>query len=199
MIKVIIFDWGGVFSKKTSLRDFCDDYAKTHNLNAEAMKKLIIELWLEARVGKGDKDMFFNELAAFSKTEVSKFKHEFISFFPFNQELFDFVREDLQGNYKLGILSNNIQAWFEPIISEYKLDELFNVITTSYGSKSAKPDLKIFKDTLKEHNVKAQECIFIDDLPKNFPPAKELGFHVIPFKNTQQCIEELTRFLNEDE
>ncbi len=196
MITTIIFDWGGVFSKKASLREFCEEYAQKHRLNSEAMQELIIKLWLNARLGKNEHN-FFDELATFANTTTKEFKEDFFPYFELNNELLEFVKEELVGNYKLGILSNNIRDWFEPIIKELDLHSIFDVIVTSYNTQNAKPDLKIFKIALQEFNENAQHCIYIDDLSKNIPPAKELGFHVIQFKNTQQCIESITRMLNE--
>ena len=123
MIKAIIFDYGGVLTKKASLRDFCDFYSKKYNLNAEKMKELMIRLWLEARVSNIDSNEFWKQLASYSNKGISKFKKDFMNFGGFRNELYDFVIENLKDKYTLGILTNQLESGLEPIIKDKKFDE----------------------------------------------------------------------------
>jgi putative hydrolase of the HAD superfamily len=93
----------------------------------------------------------------------------------------------------LALLSNQIEDWLEEVIEKYELNKLFDVIITSYNFKIAKPDISIFKETAKKLGVKPEECIYIDDLDKNIPPAKKLGMKTILFKNTKQLVEKLNK------
>jgi len=44
-----------------------------------------------------------------------------------------------------------------------ELDDLFDIIITSYRSKIAKPDIRIFKEGIKRLKIKPKEAIMIDD------------------------------------
>ena len=70
-----------------------------------------------------------------------------------------------------------------------------NVIVTSYYSRKAKPDLEIFNEIIKKLNVKAEECVYIDDLEKNIPPAIQLGMKTILFKDIKQMKKALEKIL----
>jgi len=107
----------------------------------------------------------------------------------------EYVKNKLQGKYKLAILSNQIKSWLEPILEEKKFGEIFDTIVTSYEVGSAKPDIKIYKEVLGKLNVKAEECVYIEDRIKNLEPAKILGMKTIEFKNYNQCVKDLEEIL----
>lgn len=194
-IRAIIFDYGGVFSEKASLRDFCDRLARGKDADAEAMKDLMISLWLKARVDEMDSEELFRQVADLAGTDLTEFKKKFFAFFGFRDELLAFVKNELKGTYKVGILSNNIRSWFEPIIEEKRLHDIFDVIVTSYGARIAKPDFRIFEEIVRRLDVKPDECIYIDDMKKNIPPAQELGMETILFRNFDQFRRELNHLL----
>ena len=51
----------------------------------------------------------------------------------------------------------------------------------SYKVKMTKPDPKIYELLLSEYNLKADECIFIDDTLRNVEAAEKLGIHGVRF------------------
>ena len=88
----------------------------------------------------------------------------------------------------------NLQTWCH-ILEEKKFGEIFDTIVTSYEVGSAKPDIKIYKEVLGKLNVKAEECVYIEDRIKNLEPAKILGMKTIEFKNYNQCVKDLEEIL----
>ena len=96
------------------------------------------------------------------------------------------------------MLSNQIEDWLEEIIKKYQLDQIFDVIVTSYKEKIPKPDIEIFKITVERLGVQPETCVYIDDLEKNIPPAKELGMKTILFKNIEQMKKELQELLGDN-
>ena len=89
------------------------------------------------------------------------------------------------------MLSNHIEDWLEELIEKHKLNQIFDSIVTSYNSGMAKTDINIYKKIVNDLDVKSNECIYIDDLEKNLPPAEELGMKTILFKDLEQLKEEL--------
>lgn len=195
MIKAILFDWGGVFTSNAQLGDFCKEYAEKKGIDFETFNSKMIELWDAARVGNIDSSLFWSELGNQVSVTPEQFHKDLEAFSGYKPEVLRFVKEALQGEYKLGIVSNQIETWFEPQIKKYNLKDVFDVISTSYRSRSAKPDLKIFKDTLVQLGVAGSECIYIDDMEKNIPPAQELEMKTILYSNLQQLKDNLRKYL----
>lgn len=65
----------------------------------------------------------------------------------------------------------------------------------SYQDKVIKPDREIFELLLSRYELKAEECVFFDDLVKNVEGAKQVGIHGICFKNKEQAEKELHELL----
>ena len=197
MIKAIIFDFGGVLSTDDDIPKFWQENGKKLGVDPEAGSEIALPIWMEARVGKIDSDIYWEKLGAFTKMSAEEFKKYFIGCTGFCDDLYGYIKEKLQGKYQLAILSNQIKSWFEPIADKKKFREVFDVIITSYDTGIAKPDIEIYEKTIKELGVKASECVFVDDRPKNIEPAKKLGMRVVEFRNYDQFVEDLNKILAE--
>jgi len=191
MIKAIIFDYGGVLSAEASLSSFGAIYAPKFGKNPEDFNKLIFENWDHARVNNINSKLFWKNLANFIEIDPNSLRKDFMDFFGFREEVFELIKKIKKNRYKLGLLSNQIEDWLEEIIENHKLNQTFDAIVTSYKSKIAKPDISIFKEIVEKLNVKPTECIYIDDMDKNIPPAKQLGMKTILFRDNKQLIKEL--------
>ncbi|EKD29916.1 MAG: hypothetical protein ACD_78C00214G0002 [uncultured bacterium (gcode 4)] len=191
MIKAIIFDFGGVFSTDDDIREFWQNNAEKLGVDAEEANRISLSIWFEARVGKIDSTIFWEKLGAFTKMSPESFKKYFIEYTGFRDELHQFVKENLYWKYKLAILSNQIESWLEPILEEKKFREIFDIIITSYNTGLVKPDREIYEKVIQDLNLKAEECIYIEDRPKNLEPAKNLGMNVIEFRDYDSFLKEL--------
>lgn len=63
----------------------------------------------------------------------------------------------------------------------------------SFQEKVIKPDTAIYQTLLDRYDLKAEECVFMDDTEKNLPPAGALGIRTILFQDREQAVEELER------
>ena len=61
----------------------------------------------------------------------------------------------------------------------------------SFQDRVIKPDEKIYRLLLSRYQLKAQECVFLDDTPANVEAAVRLGFAGIVFRTREQAQEEL--------
>ena len=59
-----------------------------------------------------------------------------------------------------------------------------------------KPDREIYEYLLKEYDLKAEECVFIDDREENVEAAKEIGINGIWFWNYEQAWGELEKIIS---
>lgn len=63
----------------------------------------------------------------------------------------------------------------------------------SYRVGTIKPGVEIYRLLLSQYNLKAEECIFLDDTFSNVEAAKKLGFHGICFKTKKLAEEEMRK------
>lgn len=83
--------------------------------------------------------------------------------------------------YDLYLLSNAsfMQKKYWPNI---ECSKYFDGTVVSAFERVTKPDEKIYKLLLDRFNLKAEECIFIDDSVKNIEAAEKLGFDTFYFE-----------------
>lgn len=192
MIKAIIFDYGGVLSLNWSIRSFAKDRAEKFNKDPLKSEILISKNWKKARVNKINSKLFWKNMAEFLETDEQKLKKYFIDYYKINKKVLNLIKI-LKKGYKVALLTNFIDD-LDRIIKKSKLREIFDVIITSYETKIAKPDIRIFKQTVNELKIKPEECIFIDNMEKNVHSAKKLGMKTILFKNVRQLKRDLRGF-----
>ena len=88
----------------------------------------------------------------------------------------------LRKKFRVIMLSNTNAIHFpyaERTFFSYKnrgIDEYFDKCYRSYDMKMAKPDAEIFEAILSQEQVAANQCLLLDDGPKNIEQAQKLGF-----------------------
>jgi 2-haloacid dehalogenase len=68
----------------------------------------------------------------------------------------------------------------------------FRDIVVSGDEKMVKPDAAIFHLCLQRNGLEAQDCVFIDDVPRNIAAAKSVGIDAILFESPKKLAEDLT-------
>ncbi|MCX4307293.1 MAG: HAD family phosphatase [Acetatifactor sp.] len=63
----------------------------------------------------------------------------------------------------------------------------------SYQDKVIKPMPEIYQLLIDRYGLVPEECVFMDDTPRNLEGAEKFGIHTIHFKNQAQAIEELRK------
>lgn len=63
----------------------------------------------------------------------------------------------------------------------------------SYQEKMTKPDSAVYQLLLNRYGLKAQECVFLDDTPRNVEAAVRQGMAGIVFRSQSQATEELRK------
>lgn len=61
----------------------------------------------------------------------------------------------------------------------------------SYQDKVIKPMPEIYQLLIDRYDLKPEECVFMDDTPRNLEGAAKFGIHTIHFRTQAQAIEEL--------
>ena len=93
--------------------------------------------------------------------------------------------------YKVYYLSNfSEKAKFE-CAEALDFIPLMNGGFLSYSVKMIKPDPAFYNLLLSTYNLKAEECVFIDDTPKNIKAGEDLGIKGIVYKDLEQVKKDL--------
>lgn len=99
-----------------------------------------------------------------------------------------------RNGYKVYVLSNWDAQSFPLLKKKYhKIMKLFDGIMISGEAGTLKPEAEIFMKLLNKYDLKAEECLFIDDEQHNVDGAKNVGIRTVKFdhKNISEAIEEL--------
>ncbi len=196
MIKNIVFDIGNV------LAGFAwEDFYRSFGYSEEMFEKLAdatvrSPFWNEMDRGKlSDEEL----LEGFIKND-SSIEKEIREVFENVEEIiqrFDYaipwIRELKEKGYHIYVISNfSRKAHVECIKALDFLEEIDGEIL-SYQVKLIKPSPEIYQLLCSKYNLKAEECVFIDDLPKNVEAARKEGMKGLIFESLDHSVQE--RFL----
>jgi len=97
--------------------------------------------------------------------------------------VYDFVVDLKQKGYKLAIVTSCHQELFEPCLKRHGLWSYFDVIVEANRINMSKTSSEIYDYTLQQLHLKANECLFFDDVYTSLKAAKSLGINVIAIKD----------------
>lgn len=108
----------------------------------------------------------------------------------------DWMKELKERGFKTYLLSNYPKDFFECHSAGFFpfMPYIDGKIVSAYV-EMIKPDPNIYRELLKTYDLKAQECVFIDDRRENIEAARQLGFKGILFESYEQATAEFESFL----
>ncbi|MDQ1022544.1 HAD superfamily hydrolase (TIGR01509 family) [Streptomyces umbrinus] len=112
-----------------------------------------------------------------------------------NTELIEYVR-GLRSRCRLGILSNSFVGARELETAMYQFDELVEQIIYSHEIGVCKPDKRAFEITCARLEVRAADCLFIDDYDVNIDAARAAGMQAHLFEGNEQTIARIAAHLD---
>ncbi|MER0244216.1 HAD family phosphatase [Streptomyces sp. HSW2009] len=112
-----------------------------------------------------------------------------------NDELIAYAR-GLRSRCKLGILSNSFVGARERETALYRFDELVEHIVYSHEIGICKPDLRAFEVTAARLGVRAEDCLFIDDVAVNVEAARQTGMRAHLFEDNARTIARIAEHLD---
>jgi len=198
-INAVIFDMGGVLLKTENpapRKALAARFGVTR-MELEAFI-FMSETSLRSEVGElSDKDHWENALRHFNQpvNNYLAVYDEYFSGDAIDQELLGFV-VSLKSDYQVGLLSN---AWMNArtlLDKHFNFIDVFDVSVFSSEVGIRKPDQAIFKLMLEKMGVKAENAVFIDDMPLNVEGAISAGLHAIRYTDTPQIKNALKIMLN---
>lgn len=201
MIKNIILDIGDVL---VSFR--WRELMKELGFSEEQIKILSENMFATHYWSEWDRGYYTEEqvIAAIKEKSIG-LEQEVERFFEHKGELvnqFDYteawIKALKQRGYKVFLLSNYPISIFEAHAKEtFTFLPLVDGKVVSGYVKMIKPEPGIYKCLLETYQLKAEECVFIDDNKDNVQGAKEVGIRAIRFWNYDQAVSELEALLSQ--
>ena len=201
MIKNVIFDLGDVlidFKPIKYIKSLGYDDEKALEIFNKTIKDSI---WADMDRGiYRDKESY---VSAF-KTKYPEIKDDIDKFlggpwienviFPLkdNLKMIDLVKEK---GLKYYILSNYPKDAFEYTYDMCPFIQNAYGMVISYDVLMIKPDKNIYLKLLDKYGLKANECLFIDDLDINVEGAKSVGINAFVFKDLEDGYKKLEEYL----
>jgi putative hydrolase of the HAD superfamily len=126
------------------------------------------------------------------KVDLEGFREIYFSHLHPNEPMIDLMRELRQGGMRMAMLTNNVREW-EPLWrAKLPVDEIFELVVDSAFVGMRKPEREIYELTLERlGEVRAEECVFVDDVDVNCAMAAELGMTPVHYVSAEQAIPEI--------
>lgn len=179
-ITTIIFDMYGVILKERTGNFVPYTYNHFEASEHERIKYLLESEKLFTKAGLGDiSSHAFLAKLGYEDTEYHM-KNYIENYLSFDQSFVPFA-EKYSNRYTFVLLSTDVSEWSKYITKYYGIDPYFKHKIVSGDVHCRKPDPQIYEITLKQAQVNANECLFIDDNQNNILSAQKLGINSILF------------------
>ena len=200
MIKNVIFDIGNVLVRFDPYK-----YVTEYGYDKETTEKVFKLVFLDKRWPELDRGTLLGEDYMKSLIETNpKYKKEITETFSnwynmleIKTESVEFLKELKEKGYKIYILSNFAGKEYERLEKENEFFKLADGKVISYSVKKIKPEREIYELLLDKYDLKAEECVFLDDLESNINGAKNVGIHGIVFKDLNSAKAEFESIIKE--
>ena len=183
-ISTLIFDLGGVIVDL----DLAKCIQNFKELGLENIEQYLSnfgqkDFFMQFEKGQIGIPAFRNEIRKLAGTELSDAQIDkawcsFLTQIPVEKL---HLLSELKKKYRLLLLSNTNPLHIETAVAaEFSktgktMQDFFDKCYLSYEMGMVKPDVEIFKALLADAQVKAEECLFLDDGKKNIDTAAALG------------------------
>lgn len=199
MIQNVILDIGGVLIEWDPNKAF-REFGYTDETIAKIKRAMLApDVWVEEDLSIKSPEALlagFQERCPECAEEIQYFWEHFtvsVSSYPGNQE---WIRELQEQGKKVYVLSNFGRHCFGLVREEF-LDflDIVDGAVISYEVHQVKPGREIYESLLRKYELKAEECVFLDDREDNLETARALGIHTILYKNREVAKQELKRMI----
>ena len=196
MIKNIVLDMGNVCCKWDV--DYISSKLTTNKEDQEFLIKHLFQSpqWMQLDKGsislKEAKQQLLDSVSK-EKRDLMEygFEHWFDYFEQFD-EMEEFIKEYKQKGYHFYLLSN-CSLQFNQYYQTKSVFQHLEGLYISAAHQKIKPNLDIFEDFLKEYNLQANECFFVDDLKENVEGAKKVGMQGLVYQGNVQELKQLIK------
>jgi epoxide hydrolase-like predicted phosphatase len=193
----LLVDWGGVMTSNllASFSAFCreeglDPSALSGIFRSNHQARELLIGFEEGRIEEAEFELGLGELLGVASAEG--LIDRLFSGSTVEESMVTAVRAARAGGLRTGLISN---SWGTTRYPHDLLEELFDGIVLSGEVGIRKPAPRIYELGAEAVGLHPSQCVFVDDLPFNLPPAQELGMAVVHHTSPESTIAELEQIL----
>jgi putative hydrolase of the HAD superfamily len=146
--------------------------------------------WQEGRISPGDWHLHLTKRLGASLT-FEQFSEVWNRALDPDPILSDSLLEKLSKNYRLAVLSNTDPIHMSQEEARFPFFRFFPIRIYSYLVGASKPDPVIYREALRACKVRAEEAVYVDDVPVYVEAAQRLGMTGIVFQSPEQLRSDL--------
>jgi putative hydrolase of the HAD superfamily len=192
----LLVDWGGVLTTSPfgSFRSFCE----LEGIDPEAVMRsfredrVARELLIGLETGALPEEEFEPQFASMLGVSPCGLIDRLFAGSAPDEAMLEAVRAARRAGIRTGLISN---SWGTRRYDPALLAELFDGVVISGEVGMRKPTPEIYAMGAKSIGAEPRECVFVDDLPFNLPPAAEIGMATVHHVSAEETIPELERLL----
>ena len=192
----LLVDFGGVLTTDVfaSFAAFCEAEGLAPETVRErfACDPVARGLLEELELGRLSEAEFEDRFAALLSTDPDRLIDRLFAGMRPDEAMLDAVRAAREAGIRTGLLSNSWGA------ARYDADMLathFDATVISGTVGLRKPDPAIYPLAAEALGLPAPQVVFVDDLPGNLKPARQLGMVTVRHERTPETVSELERLL----
>jgi FMN phosphatase YigB (HAD superfamily) len=181
MIRAIIFDIGNVllkFDYQIAYRRLLPDCTVLGD-DVYPSADVIKQAYERGEIARADFLVRVREVLRHGGSEAN-FVTAWEEIFEVNDPMIELARR-LREKYPLYLLSNISDLHTDYIFRTYPFFAWFQDAVYSYRAGALKPEPDIYTQAIRQFGVRAEETVFIDDLPANVAAATAAGLHAIQY------------------
>jgi putative hydrolase of the HAD superfamily len=192
----LLVDWGGVMTNDVfeTFRAFCEveglepDTLRQRFRKDDRSRKLLIAL----EIGEIEEDEFEPRFAEVLGVPAPHLIDRIFAGGRLDEEMLEAVTAARGKGIRTGLISN---SWGTRRYDRELLTKLFDGVVISGEVGMRKPTPAIYELGAERIGLEPSACVFVDDLPFNLKPARELGMATVRHSSAEQTISELERLL----
>ncbi|MBD1904983.1 HAD family phosphatase [Funiculus sociatus GB2-A5] len=192
-LKAVLFDFNGVIIKDEAIhRDLIDEILISENLRSKPGEyrqfclgrsdRFCLKQILTNR-GREVRDGYLTQLVN-RKTQAYQQALDKLEELPIYPGLEDFIQKLRLHEVKLAIVSDALRAEVELVLNRTGLLEHFSVIIAADDTTTSKPEPDGYLLAIERLNLKASNCLAIEDTPTGIQAARSAGVQVVGVAHT---------------
>lgn len=192
----LLVDWGGVMT--TNLFESFSAFCEQHGLAPDAIASSFAtdkdsrRLLIEFECGRVPEEEFEPQFAAMLGVSSEGLIDRLFAGSAPDPAMLRAVERAHEAGVRTGLISN---SWGTRRYDRELLAKLFDGVVLSGEAGIRKPTPEIYSMGAERIGLSPPECVFVDDLSFNLPPAAELGMATVQHGSADETIAELERLL----
>ncbi|MEA2390452.1 MAG: putative hydrolase of the superfamily [Solirubrobacteraceae bacterium] len=192
----LLVDFGGVLTTDVfaSFQAFCEEEGLLPDTVRERFMKdpMARELLADLETDKLTEEEFEPKFAAVLEVEPDGLIDRLFAGMRPDQAMLDAVAAAKRAGVRTGLISN---SWGHGRYDRSAFPELFDGWVISGEEGMRKPEPAMYRLGAERIGLEPAQCVFVDDLPFNLKPARELGMATVLHRDAKQTIPELEDLL----